>query len=123
MKTLFLKVFLPEDDTYFVAKKVMREISEITDKVVVEIHPPTDEEIREKADELHDSDDFYEDDLFRMGEWMRSKIFGVLLFFLLLSSCAAPNYLDSEIEQDKEIYLAGGGWECNDTTWRKIEVK
>jgi hypothetical protein len=46
----------------------------------------------------------------------------LLLFFLLLSSCAAPNYLDSEIEQDKEVYLAGGGWEqVNDTTWQKIK--
>ena len=46
----------------------------------------------------------------------------LLIFLLLLTSCAAPNYLDSEIEE-REIYLAGGGWECNDSTWRKIEVK
>jgi len=44
----------------------------------------------------------------------------LLIFLLLLSSCAAPNYLDSEIEQDKEIYLAGGGWEQVDSTWQKI---
>jgi hypothetical protein len=29
-------------------------------------------------------------------------------------------YIDSD--QDKEIYLTGGGWEqVNDTTWRKIK--
>ena len=47
----------------------------------------------------------------------------VLIFILLLTGCAANNYIDSEIEQEKEVYLAGGGWEYNDTTWRKIEVK
>ena len=85
------------------------------------IHPPTDEEITDES-VVHCEDDYrnvYH--AYKEGaRWMRAKIFGVLLFLLLLTSCAAPNYLDSEIEQDKEVYLAGGGWECNDSTWQKI---
>ena len=52
-----------------------------------------------------------------------SFIFVILMIILLLAtltSCQTTSYIDSEIEQDKEIYLTGGGWERNDTTWNKL---
>ena len=62
----------------------------------------------------------------RIEGWIKGLIFliiwiVVVIGLIIFASCQTTTYIDSEIEQDREIYLAGGGWECNDTTWTKIK--
>ena len=63
----------------------------------------------------------------RIEGWINGLIFliiwiVVVIGLIILSSCQTTSYIDSEIEQDKEVYLAGGGWEqVNDSTWRRIK--
>ena len=60
----------------------------------------------------------------RIEGWIKGLIFliiwiVVVIGLMVFASCQTRTYIDSEIDQ--EVYLTGGGWECNDTTWIKIK--
>ena len=59
----------------------------------------------------------------RIEGWIKGLIFliiwiVVVIGLMVFTSCQVVR----DTNQDKEVYLAGGGWEqVNDTTWRRMK--